>query len=295
MPTLIDRVKYKIMRSVENKTLRDFITRNIASRIGKRTIEVTKTAFFNDVNLIESKSNQFNKEGILFFDNKLDQNKIDELLDFSSKLECVDPYRKKLGKFKFDAPHVEARLGAYDKNDLIQCKAIMDIANDSAVLHFAQEYLGATPTISSVNMWWSYPKDGEAKDAQIFHRDVDDYKFCKLFIYLTDVDDESGPHQYVKNTSHSPIFRKVRRYSDEEIIKNFKEENILEIKAEKGTAFLEDTYGFHKGVPPKSKVRLLFQVEYSLQPIFGYSYLPQKVEYQNNYDSYINRLFISNK
>lgn len=88
----------------------------------------------------------------------------------------------------------------------------MNIANDLAVLSIVQDYLGATPTIS-ILICWSIPKDGVAKDAQLFHRDVSDYKFVKLFIYLTDVVEESGPHLYIKQTVNSTKFRKVRGIS----------------------------------------------------------------------------------
>lgn len=69
---------------------------------------------------------------------------------------------------------------------------------------------------------------------------------------------------------------------------------MIEIEGEKGTCFLEDTYGFHKGVTPKSKIRLLFQVQYSLNPIFGYDYIPAKVTapFYADFNSYVNRLFV---
>ena len=34
--------------------------------------------------------------------------------------------------------------------------------------------------------------EGTPRHAENFHRDVDDLKFIKLFVYLTDVGDENG-------------------------------------------------------------------------------------------------------
>ena len=32
---------------------------------------------------------------------------------------------------------------------------------------------------------------------QKFHRDYESFNFIKLFVYLTDVDKDFGPHQYI--------------------------------------------------------------------------------------------------
>lgn len=173
------------------------------------------------------------------------------------------------------------------KNELIR-----KIANDPGVLNLAKDFLNATPTISNVNMWWSVGGKEQAEDAQLFHRDVDDFRFIKLFIYLTDVDENSGPHTYVKGSSSSNKLLKIRRYQDEEIHQTFGKENVIEFTRPKGSAFMVNTYGFHKGLLPKSKNRLLLQVQYSLRPIGIESYDPVKVDYTEHLDSYVNRLII---
>ncbi len=291
MASIVNKARFHIMRSITNKYMRDSITNSIAKRIGKKGEFSGKSQFVENENSLEKLTSDLIEDGIVFLPIKITEETINQLVKDTDSLDCHDPYRKHLGNFKKNNIPDEARLASYSREDLTRSQTVMDIANDPVILKIVQEYLGATPTISSIDMWWSIPKEGGAKDAQIFHRDVSDYKFIKLFIYLTDVDKDSGPHLYIKKTVNSPEFRKVRRYSDEEIYDKFGKTNVLEIEAPKGTSFLEDTYGFHKGVPPASKIRLLFQVQYSLNPIFGYTYNPVDIG-NHSYNKYINRLFI---
>ena len=53
-------------------------------------------------------------------------------------------------------------------------------------------------------MWWSSKSNfNDPKSAQEFHFDLDSIKWLKFFIYLTDVEANTGPHIYVKGTHNS--------------------------------------------------------------------------------------------
>jgi hypothetical protein len=106
---------------------------------------------------------------------------------------------------------------------------------------------------------------------QNFHRDIDTLHSLKFFVYLTDVDDESGPHIYIKNSLDDPFkTTKDKMHDDIEIESNFETKSMLKLKGNAGSSFLADTFGFHKGLTPKKNPRLLLQVIYSLkQTPFG--------------------------
>jgi hypothetical protein len=121
-------------------------------------------------------------------------------------------------------------------------------------------------------MWWTFPVDASAEDrarhAHVFHYDLDDLKFVKFFFYLTDVDDQAGPHVYVKTSNRivkykSPLF-KSKRFNDEEIVAGYGAENIIEVLGKAGTCLIEDTTTIHKGITPVSRPRLMLQFEYSI-------------------------------
>lgn len=285
MIKFINKIKFHFMRSIKKEGQRVFFVNNKRKKIGKITIpDTSKKIFTIDVN-------NLNKYGYFGLDLFLNEPEIETLKSKVANFDCFDPFRKNLGFFKIANIPNEVHVANYKRNDLVTVKEILDIANNSSILNAVQEFLGATPTISNINMWWSFSGKKGAEQAQFFHRDVDDFKFIKLFIYLTDVSMENGPHVYVESTSVSPKLRKIRRYKDQEINDAFGEEQVKYFIAPKGTSFLVDTYGFHKGLLPNKGKRLLLQIQYSLSPIGIEIYKPIDIG-KHNYNKYINRLII---
>ena len=95
-------------------------------------------------------------------------------------LKCFDPFHRDLGFFDIEDVTEITHVANFQKEDLIRNEVIMKIANDPGILSVVNKFLNAKPTISNVNMWWSLGGRKQAKDAQLFHRDMDDFKFCKL-------------------------------------------------------------------------------------------------------------------
>jgi hypothetical protein len=115
-------------------------------------------------------------------------------------------------------------------------------------------------------MWWSFPpEDDNYNSLYGFHYDIDALKFLKLFIYITDVDEDSGPHVIISKTHlKKSFFEKInRRLKDDQVEKLFNKDQINVMTADKGCGFFEDTFAYHKGTTPK-KPRLILQMEYSL-------------------------------
>jgi len=278
------------MRKTTNKPIKNFATFLNSKLIGKATLTNSKSLFIKDANKKVHSANLI-KHGYTILDYKLNEEAVNTIIEYSRRIECHDPYRPQLEPIDPSAPPKDTHVAHFSRTDLVNFKPILNIANDPALLEVVQEFLGAKPTISNINMWWSFGGKEQAEHAQLFHRDFDDWKFCKLFIYLTDVTDTSGPHIYVKDSSNSAKLRKIRRYSDAEVENAFGKENILSFTDKRGAAFLVDTFGFHKGLLPKVEDRLLLQVQYSLNPILIEEYQPVQVS-DFNYHQYINRLLI---
>ena len=108
---------------------------------------------------------------------------------------------------------------------------------------------------------------------------------------MNDVTEFEGPHVYVKESANSNKLTKIKRYDDKEIINAFGNQNIISFTGNKGSCFLVNTYGFHKGLLPVKNNRLLLQIQYSINRIGVENYCPQKIT-NLNYDKYINRLLI---
>jgi hypothetical protein len=186
-------------------------------------------------------------------------------------------------------------LASYSLVDSLACPHILALINNAAVLQIARAYLGCRPTISFLGLTWSFPSHAAAQraDVQYFHRDADDWRSLKLFVYLTDVDGLSGPHEFVtaSHRSSGRIFTKL--YPDEEVERSYGRNSTVKITGPKGTTFVEDTWGLHKGHTPISRPRLLLQVEYSVLPVMKWDYFPVPVLGAQFLDRYTNRLLIT--
>lgn len=134
-----------------------------------------------------------------------------------------------------------------------------------------------------------------ATGLQAFHRDADDWRFIKVFMYLTDVDEGSGPHVYVRGTHLEPCGLRLKDYADEEILQSYGSERLISVTGPAGTAFTVNTHGIHKGTLPSARPRLLLQIQYSLLPVYLYQYRPIHNERAGAVDPYVNRLFLREK
>jgi hypothetical protein len=193
----------------------------------------------------------------------------DEIRTYFADKDVIDHYRPERAPFK---PHGEGRhpachVGYHRDEDVVAAPYLLAIANDPKIVDAMHCYFGCRPVISYLAAWWSYPTGVGPQQAENFHRDVDDWSFIKLFVYLTDVDAESGPHVYVRASAGSPRLNAIRRFRDEEVVAAFGEEALAVQTAEAGSAFLENTFGLHKGTQVQRGTRLIFQAVYSLNPV----------------------------
>ncbi len=176
----------------------------------------------------------------------------------------------------WDPDRPQARRYDLAESDLVADPAVQRIVADPSLLAVAQRYLGAAPVQDLVAMWWSaVATDDEAQAdaaAQRFHFDLDRLAFLKVFVYLTDVDHDTGPHVFVAG-SHQELPLDLRRDGrhDDEVVSAALPGRTVEIAGPRGTVFLADTAGLHKGLPLRRDHRLVFQTEYAVS-LFGAPY-----------------------
>jgi Phytanoyl-CoA dioxygenase (PhyH) len=219
-----------------------------------------------------AKTATLNDTGYVMMDQLLSAGQIAELKAHLATRPLTDAYRKDDPSFVGPQSAPPGTFVAhYSAADVIRAPHTLRIANDPGVLSVVAGMLGAKPTISLMASWWSIPSGhGAPQQAENFHRDVDDWRFVKLFVYLTDVDATAGPHKFVKGSHKINKLTEIRRFNDDEVAQTFGLDNQIEFQGAAGTCFLENTYGVHRGVPPATSTRLMFQVLYALQPtIYG--------------------------
>jgi Phytanoyl-CoA dioxygenase (PhyH). len=158
---------------------------------------------------------------------------------------------------------------------------VQKIANDKRLYTLVSLFLNAPAHLYSIHAWWQYPLDHQHKpsNAQLWHRDRDDFNLIKLFLYCTDVDDEAGPHAFIPGSHDPEVLPNLFTESINNTTINGSKHTFLSDKdidnlgfrgtkkvwlGKAGTCFLEDTKGLHRAYPPKNKPRLIFSICWTL-------------------------------
>jgi len=202
------------------------------------------------------------------------------------------PHGRSQPTFLAHQPPPGLRMAEYSLADTLACPHLLALANSAPLVRLAAHYIGCKPTISAIALRWSYPQAGAGSGLQGFHRDCDDWRFIKVFAYLTDVDEAAGPHVYISGTQNEHCSMKLEAYSDDDIASRYGAARTSSVIGPAGTGFAVDTRGIHKGMVPTQKPRLLLQIQYSLLPVYMYRYEKPQRTGMGQLDSYINRLFV---
>lgn len=239
----------------------------------QRIVNVQSDGFFS----FKSAENFFQameRDGISF-DVKVDPQLIEAIEAFSGSTECYGNFDTSNAGFVKDGKFLgkdRSCLIAHYAN-LRKVPLFQRVENSEVLQNLAEVYLGGRAKPIAVQLWWSFVNNASDEDrskvAQFFHRDLDSYNFAKFFVYLTDVEPADGSHVFVKG-SHKTSFKSncqelflINRVSDEKINRRFDSSCLIDVNGPKGTAFFEDTYGFHKGNPPTENARLVLCLVYS--------------------------------
>jgi hypothetical protein len=195
-------------------------------------------------------------------------------------------------RFRADEAPADASLASYPLRTVLECPHIMQVMNRPDVLRVAEEYLGCQPTISGLRIDWSCPATG-AGYVQRFHRDYDDWKIVKLFIYLSDVDDTSGPHEFVATSHKRSGQLRAIPYEQQDLERTYGREQLVRVVGPRGTSFMVDTWGIHKGNVPMTRTRMMLQIQYSILPVLKFAYRPVPMALPSEFDRYTNRLLVA--
>jgi hypothetical protein len=200
---------------------------------------------------------------------------VKEIVDFSLSTVCYVQRKTNMGFHVLEREkaqlHYQTKiLSAKYFNTASHCPTIKMLEQDPTLLKIAARYLKTTPVHIGNALFWSFPTDSDiyeqSKSAQVFHCDLDDYKFLKFFFYLTDVNMDCGPHVYIRGSHNKKKFsyQLLRgRATESNLIDYYGSENIVTICGKSGWGFAEDSFGHHKGSPPITKPRLIFSVEFA--------------------------------
>jgi hypothetical protein len=141
------------------------------------------------------------------------------------------------------------------------------------MLDIANTYLGLWSKLEYVDMWYSVPQppDADRIASQRWHRDFNDKYLLKAFLYLVDVDEGTGPFEYVPGSAPGGRYADAWPWRplgenyppDGELERRIPEDDVRTFTAPKGTLVFCNTSGFHRGGFATEKARVLATVTYS--------------------------------
>ncbi|WP_206245177.1 phytanoyl-CoA dioxygenase family protein [Novosphingobium terrae] len=235
-------------------------------------------------------SDRLNKDGVCegFV---LASETLDEIRCFAETNKCYVSYDEKEGFLARDFAilnNIRSKdiLAGYYFSSVENCDAIRNLLSDPRLMSAARNYIGQEAKNIRVRLWWSFPAqrfdDSDLRRAaqNRFHFDLNDWRTLKFFFYITDVDEQSGPHVYVRGShrrrslrhQYTPFHGKER--ADLEAF--FGVERFRLITGPAGSGFSEDPFVFHTGSVACSNPRLILELEYgpySPSPSYRYGAL----------------------
>ena len=142
-----------------------------------------------------------------------------------------------------------------------------------SLLAIANSYLRMTAQLRYFNVWYTTASTGTSRESQLWHFDREDNYILKLFLYLDDVDEGTGPFTYAPGTHRNGKHRSIRpefimegnvkRSTDEQMSNVYPREKWKACTGKKGTIVFADTRGYHKGGEARTKDRLMFTCMYT--------------------------------
>jgi hypothetical protein len=200
---------------------------------------------------------QIRKDGYYLIPNFLDRATVDQIRSelAGGPTQFVTPYWESCKQVASTSPTVAK---------LLVNEFFIDIAS---------LYIGVHARPITYAVWSTHPSQGQHNGTDTWHSDRGDFHWLLFFIYLTDVDEDSGPHVYVRgsHTKRPPEcgrwWKSLGHRIDESRLRQyFPNEEFQTFCLPAGSLIIEDTYGVHRGMPAKTKSRTMFEVGYGLHP-----------------------------
>ncbi len=234
---------------------------------------------------LQSRADALARDGVAYLGRLLTEQQVAEIHAYLKAKPCytghVAAYSDGVARSVEECARL-SNCGSYLPADVLGAPYLLELANSPDLLGIAEAYLGCTPTIYSLNMFWSFPdRDQRYPVTQDYHRDFDDFRFCTVFVFLTDIQLDDGAHYFLRGTHRAEYVEKIYNerfkqpaplpldrffmmaaYKDADCPRLFEIETET-VTGSPGEAVIEDTYGFHRGDIPKTN-RLLGWIRYGL-------------------------------
>jgi hypothetical protein len=145
------------------------------------------------------------------------------------------------------------------------------LALSEAILDVVNTYRDQLTRLYYLDNWFTVPFTGadERIASQRWHRDPEEAHVTKVFLYFSEVDEESGPFEYVKGSpagnrygGFEPWGEGTKHPSEDKVNRETAVEDRVALTGPAGTMIFCDTGGFHRGGFAQTKPRILYASTY---------------------------------
>ena len=178
-------------------------------------------------------------------------------------------------------PSKKAQLDSLVGVDHIQqFPEFLDFCLDPTLLGVAADYLHELPILASVEFWHSRATAEQYQNSQLYHSDLDDVRQFKIFLFVSDVDEQSGPLTVVAAGRSEEIGRALRyrprsghvRIEDERIRPLLSPGDERVLTGPPGTVvFIDTSRVLHFGSRVATRDRYVVMVQYLALTNFMYN------------------------
>jgi len=160
--------------------------------------------------------------------------------------------------------------GAFGRHYTLTDSPLFTFTYSRKILDIVREYMEIAPDLWFSSYDVTIPSSGERVLNQRWHRDPPDRRLVRMFLYLSDVDEESGPFQYVrdshrggKNFKTFPSRPPRGCYPPTGMVEATMGDDIQTVPGKAGTLIFCDTNGLHRGGYATKKERIMFTTAYA--------------------------------
>jgi hypothetical protein len=167
----------------------------------------------------------------------------------------------------------QLKTGLLDMSTLSLDSPHLRFALREDVLAAVAKYLGVAPVLAHIDVWYSIHEGGALKNKHLYHCDWEDTSQIKIFVYGSDVLEESGPlvvmgadtSKFVRDKLGYTYVGERQRVQDEEVAALVGDKDQYPVIGPVGTcAFVDTSRCFHFGsrVEAAGTARLVTNFQY---------------------------------
>ena len=202
--------------------------------------------------------------------------------ELSCAVEALESKRTSILTEKREKAHQSEAIGEKTFNiELLGSRPELDLqsvyarfALQPGILQIANCYFRMYTRLRYYNVWHTFASDARPRESQLWHRDREDRFILKMFVYLSDVDDDAGPLTYAAGSHlkgglcREPQFfieGGVKRSTDSQMAAVVPRTKWITATGRRATVVFADTRGHHKGGLARKRDRLMYLAMFTSQ------------------------------